>query len=299
MLSVFPDFLTRSRYALPLALLADLALAALALWLLVRLIWALWGATPQLAAGAPAPTSAAVAAPSTTPLASWHLFGNALPSLDPRRVARDAPQTGLKLVLHGVYASADPHVGRAIIGDEQGQERSYQSGDELPGGATLDQIYPDRVTLHRGAALEALSLPRDSASAAPAPRAAANLPGGAHPGSPPPFVNPMIAPAAAPDLARAGAALKRDPNELAREIQVLPVLENGKFAGVRLSGGKEAPLLAKLGLRPDDVITAVNGIALDSPARGTEIAASLQHAERARVTVRRNGQPVTLDVSTR
>jgi len=40
---------------------------------------------------------------------------------------------------------------------------------------------------------------------------------------------------------------------------------NGKMTGVRLSGGPEA-LVAKLGLKPDDVVTSVNGMPLDSPA---------------------------------
>jgi general secretion pathway protein C len=68
---------------------------------------------------------------------------------------------------------------------------------------------------------------------------------------------------------------------------------------VRLSSTKEAALLTKLGLKPDDVVTAVNGIALDNPARGAELAQTLQNAERASVTVRRGGRPVTFDVSLR
>ena len=41
MSSVLPDFLIRSRYAHALALSTNLALAALLLWLLVRLAWLL------------------------------------------------------------------------------------------------------------------------------------------------------------------------------------------------------------------------------------------------------------------
>jgi len=302
MSSVLPDFLIRSRYAHALALSTNLALAALLLWLLVRLAWVLLASNPVPGApGAPGGASRPVAAAPAeiqTPLASWHLFGNSMPAIDPRRAAQAAPESASRLKLHGVYASADPADGRAIIADEQGQERSYRVGDELPGGARLAEVHPDRVMLRVGVALEALSLPRDTPSAAVSRRGAgqaAALPGSAR--APAPFVNPSIAPPTNTALDRAAERLNRDPQQLARDIQVQPVLENGRFTGVRLTSTKEAALLARAGLQPDDVVTAVNGIPLDNPARGAELAQALQNADRASVTVRRGGRPMTLEVS--
>ena len=298
MSSVLPDFLIRSRYAHALALSTNLALAALLLWLLGRLAWVVLASNPV--PGAPGAASQAVAPAPVgiqTPLASWHLFGNALPAIDPRRAAQAAPESGSRLKLHGVYASEDPADGRAIIADEQGLERSYRVGDELPGGARLAEVHPDRVMLRVGVALESLSLPRDTPSAA-ASRGAntqAPLPGSTR--APAPFVNPSIAPPTNTALDRAAERLRRDPQQLARDIQVQPVLENGRFAGVRLTSTKEAALLARAGLQPDDVVTAVNGIPLDNPARGAELAQTLQNADRASVTVRRGGRPTTLEVS--
>ena len=76
MSSVYPDFLIRSRYAHALALSTNLALAALLLWLLVRLAWLLMGVNPVVrGAGAPAALPAQPAPEIRTPLASWHLFG--------------------------------------------------------------------------------------------------------------------------------------------------------------------------------------------------------------------------------
>jgi len=304
MSSVLPDFLIRSRYAHVLALSTNLALAALLLWLLVRLAWLLLASNPISGTpGGPNAASRPVApAPPEiqTPLASWHLFGNSLPAIDPRRAAQAAPESASRLKLHGVYASEDPAQGRAIIADEQGQERSYQVGDELPGGARLAEVHSDRVVLRVGVALESLTLPRDtpstaSAAAARGAAAQASLPGG--PRAQAPFVNPSIAPPTNTAVDRAAERLKRDPQQLARDIQVQPVLENGRFAGVRLSSTKEAALLARAGLQPDDVLTAVNGIPLDNPARGAELAQTLQNADRATVTVRRGGRPMTLEVS--
>jgi type II secretory pathway component PulC len=44
------------------------------------------------------------------------------------------------------------------------------------------------------------------------------------------------------------------------------------------------------------VVTAVNGIELDSPARAADVARTLANARSARVTVRRNGASQTLNV---
>ncbi|MDZ3824179.1 MAG: PDZ domain-containing protein, partial [Pseudoxanthomonas sp.] len=87
-----------------------------------------------------------------------------------------------------------------------------------------------------------------------------------------------------------------DPAELARQVQVLPVFENGRIAGVRLSGGAAAPLVERLGLRPDDIVTAVNGIDVRDPARAQEILASVRDAGRVSVTLRRDGNTQTLNV---
>ena len=198
----------------------------------------------------------------------------------------------------------DASSGRAIIADETGVEASYGVGDDVPGGAKLQGVYPDHVTLTRGGVAESLSLPPPGSGApytAPRNAAAASrapLPGASAtaPRANEPFVNPNI-------VTNPGswntATSKVDPNvaALAQNVQALPVMENGKFVGVRLAGGKDAALLAKLGLQPDDVVTVVNGIPLDNPARGAEVAASLQNATNASIIVRRNGKPVPLSVS--
>lgn len=303
------EFFLRHRLARPLALASIAALAALILLLLARIAWTLLelGAPPP--PPAPVPAAAPVAAPATS-LARWHLFGNPAPAVDARGLAESAPETALALVLHGVLAGADPAHGVAIIADAQGDERSYAVGATLPGNATLEAVYADRVALRRNGALESLRLrPPEDAAAAPAaanaaaPRMPLNtapapglLPGSAV--APAPFVTPSIAPMGQ-DFETITQKLGVDPARLAREVSVLPVMENGRFVGVRLGGGRDMPVIARLGLQPDDVVTAVNGIALDSPARAQEVARSLAGAEAVKVTVRRNGKTENLSASLR
>ena len=303
------EFFLRHRLARPLALASIAALAALILLLLARIAWTLLelGAPPP--PPAPVPAAAPVAAPATS-LTRWHLFGNPAPAVDARGLAESAPETALALVLHGVLAGADPAHGVAIIADAQGDERSYAVGAALPGNATLEAVYADRVALRRNGALESLRLrPPEDAAAAPAaanaaaPRMPLNtapapglLPGSAV--APAPFVTPSIAPMGQ-DFETITQKLGVDPARLAREVSVLPVMENGRFVGVRLGGGRDMPVIARLGLQPDDVVTAVNGIALDSPARAQEVARSLAGAEAVKVTVRRNGKTENLSASLR
>lgn len=302
------DLLLRHRHARAFAL-AALAAAAVALAIALARLGAV-----LLAFGAPA-------APPATPMtveqlvrgaesgaasvSSWHLFGNALPAADPRGIAA-APDTGLDLVLRGLFAGDDPKDGRAILVDGNGVERSVRPGDEVASGVTVDGIYPDRITLSRGGAIEALRLPRTEGGAAPAaagpggvtvqnrplppsmtPQAAGGtLPGMPAPGQP--FVTPNIATAGI-DWNATTAKLGVDAQQLAREVSVLPVLENGRFVGVRVQAGRDNPLAARLGLEPNDIVTEVNGIALDSPARAAEVARTLAQASSAEVTVRRDG----------
>ena len=96
MFDALPDLLLRSRHARTLALLVDALLLALLLWLSVRLIWMLLAGPGDPIGALPAGTTRAASA-QDAPLASWHLFGNALPVNDGRSVA--APSTGLRLSL--------------------------------------------------------------------------------------------------------------------------------------------------------------------------------------------------------
>jgi general secretion pathway protein C len=313
MLDVLPDLLLRHRHARTFARILSGAFVFAIVVVLAKLIWLLVRAQtatlpePELV---PLPAAAVEAPPS---VARWHLFGNALPALDPRALAT-APETSLALDLAGIVAQDDPKLGYAIIVDANGSQHVYAVGAQVAPGVTVDAVYADRVLLSRGGALETLRLPRAGSDVAAAPmpgpapqrlatpRAApppAALPGAAPSGVAPvqPFVNPALSMGV--DLDKTRAALGVDPAELARRVQVLPVMENGQFVGVRLAAGRDLPIIARLGLEPDDVVTAINGIAIDGPMRAQQIAESLRTADSASVTVRRNGKSETLSVSLR
>jgi general secretion pathway protein C len=202
-------------------------------------------------------------------LVSAHLFGEAAAT-----AAADAivPQTTMPLVLAGVLAADDPRGGFAIVGESAAAAKFYPVGATLPGGARLQGVYPDRIVIDRGGTLESLTLPKRPLAAGPPPA-------------------PSALPAPAADLGeRMRSAVQQNPNLLSNVIRAQQVMASGRQRGFRVYPGANPAAFARLGLRPGDLITAVNGTNLDDPARGDEILRTLGSAPEVRVTITRNGR---------
>lgn len=245
-----------------------------------RLLTDAFGAAETARSTAPAPAAPAAARWNAQSLLEAHLFGEASSG---SQDGSQAPATSLALVLSGILASEDPQQGYAIVGESAATARMYAVGGVLPGGVRLHSVYPDRVVLDRSGSLEALALPkRPLAGLAPAPVAA-----------------PAPAPAPDTQLEQMKQAMQRDPSALSEVIRAQQVLAGGRQKGFRVYPGNNPRAFSRLGLRPGDLITAVNGTPLDDPARGEEIMRTLGSAAQARVTLVRNGRDtdVVLDLA--
>lgn len=97
-------------------------------------------------------------------LAAAHLFGRAGAQ---REEPVTAPPPRPDWVLQGVFTGATPAAGSAIITTGRQPARLYQAGEQLPGGATLVEIYPDRVALDLDGAIHNLEFPAISAAGEP------------------------------------------------------------------------------------------------------------------------------------
>jgi general secretion pathway protein C len=150
----------------------------------------------------------------------------------------------------------------------------------LPGGTKLAAVYPDRVILDRNGARESLMLPRLSGGGAATP--AAYAPGA---GAPPASLADSVRQLMAQDPAAA--------NELLRPQ---PVFAGGSLRGYRVYPGRNRAQFARLGLQPGDLVTAVNGAALDDPNRGLEILRGIGAGSAVTLTIDRNGQQQQLAV---
>jgi general secretion pathway protein C len=218
--------------------------------------------------------------PALDSVARLHLFGQASPADRPTMVDIDAPETRLRLQLRGVVAAVPSGQGVALIASESGEERHYLPGAEIPGGATLEQVHPDRVVLSRAGRYELLRLPRDAPLSGDAPQG----------------------PAAQPGTGTGGASLPaetrrqwlEDPTALFDAVQVQPVMEGGSIHGFAISPRRDARMFREIGLRPGDVVTSVNGIAVAGMSDPTAIRDQLAGASEIRLDIERNGRPDTV-----
>ena len=270
-----------------LVLAVNLLLVLGLTWLLAQLTW-------QLLLPAPEPitplVNAAVVAPAQTiarggEVARLHLFGAAVTApAAVEEVPRDAPDTRLRLTLRGLFAAQDPEQALAIVADPGGDEKAYRIGDPLPGGAELREIHADRVILSRAGRYETLRLPQedpiDGVSREPTSRPAAGGAVSEDPGA---------------LLQQHRETLRTNPQSLISLVRPMPVQENGQLVGFRLLPGQDPSFLNKLGLRAGDIVTAINGLALDNPANGMQALQALQDETSLNLEIRRGQQNMTLN----
>ena len=259
-------------------------------WQLAKAVWLLLPSSEpaELPPVQPSARSAAPAAGggvSVDRIVAAHLFGRADPEAPQAVVSeeQDAPDTQLSLELRGTIAASEENRALAIIAERGGAERVYFLGDAVPGGASLHAVHLDRVLLRRGGRLEVLRLPRSEDS--PANRRASTV-------SPPRAAAPPVRAASVREIVQQSAA------GLTEVIRPQPVFKDGRQQGYRVYPGRQRQQFAQLGLRPGDLITQINGMALDDPARGMEIFRSLADATSVTVTVDRNGEIEMLTLNT-
>lgn len=253
-------------------------------WLLATMTWSLLAK--------PEPTGAALPETVTpTPqvnqqqalvrqLPNWHLFGEVAPEAAPVKtvVPVDAPDTRLKLSLHGTFSSDDSELARAIIADERRNEEMYAVGDILPGNAELSEIQADKVILLRGGRYEILRLPRDTItgdaggaviSAADASRVETT----------------------SERLRTLRQSLRQNPKSLFGLVRTIPKKDDqGKMVGYILQPGREPELFEQMGLKPGDVVTRINDVNLNNLASGMQALRSVQSGDTVSMTVLRGDQ---------
>jgi general secretion pathway protein C len=214
---------------------------------------------------------------------SAHLFGIA--KADPStQDPANAPLSSANLILAGTIATEDPKHGVAIISDG-GPSKVYLVGQNV-NGATLHSVYLDHVILDRGGTLETLLLPRQLAGDHNRPAPVRRI--GADPRT-----------VAAVDNIR--RMVQQDPGLLDQVMRTVPSYDNaaGKLRGFRAYPGRNRAIFNKLGLKPGDLVTAINGQALDDPQRSQEVFNTIQTSDHVTVTLERGGQKqdITLNIA--
>jgi general secretion pathway protein C len=221
---------------------------------------------------APAPAAALPVAPplDVAGLVNAHLFGSA--ATQATGDAANAPPSSMPLVLTGLFATQDPKEGMAIIGESAQTAKFVTVGQQVPGGAQLHSVYNDRAIIERGGVLESVFLPKSTGSSlamAPPP--------------PPPTGNEAV-------VERMRQMVSSDPGIIGQLMRPQAVFAGGKMRGFRVYPGANRQAFARLGLRPGDMVTAINGTPLDDKDRAQEVFNTLSSSTEARVSLTRNGR---------
>lgn len=270
------------RYESVLPRAVNLVLVVLSGVMLARLVWLVVPAPAATAAAMPAPAAdAGTARPDPQALVGAivgaGLFRAADAAAGPAPV--DAPETHLNLTLTGILFSQAPHYSVAIIEDAKGHERYYRPRDEVVDGVTLNAIYADRVILERGGRLETLSLAGEQAAHKAAAAAGDD------------------AATARPDLGQLRETLLQKPDSITQFVRLQPVYSDGALRGYRVYPGSKRSLFFSTGLRPGDLVTAINGVSLRDPGKGLAALNELSKAKSVNLTLTRLGQTRNLTIS--
>ena len=248
-------------------------------------------------------------------IANQHLFGQvkkvAAPVKSTPKVApvKTVQRVKLNLKLHGIvaYKSKD---GFALISSNNGRQKVYAKGDELEKakGVTVLEILPTKVVLNNNGQTEELLLPVKENKNKPKKAggygkfdpnkkykdySASNLP----PNSPPPRMNQQPSRNSVPNLENFRQQVMANPRKLMDIASTSPAVVGGKFKGFRIQPGRERKLFRQLGFRPNDIITEVNGIVIDSAGKGAMVLGELAQATEISVTVLRGGQQIFIQHS--
>lgn len=282
------------RHGARLPPLVVLLLSLLIAWQLATLLWLLVP-TPESARWRPAPVQPdpAPARPlSRVSLAEAHLFGEyRAGAVGDAASLANAPDTQLNFTLLGILSSSNDAESMALIAREGGDEAAFRIGDDVSPGVNLQAIFADRVILARNGRLETLRLDKDAPSNAAIINAAAD--------TAPAEAAAAGTPAAAEMLSQIRQQVMADPGRAASFIRVQPIAGEAGVRGYRVYPGPERGAFNAAGLKPGDVVTAINGTPLNDPGTALQLLQNLSSASTVSLAVERNGtiQSVNLSVN--
>ncbi|EKF74447.1 hypothetical protein A11A3_08500 [Alcanivorax hongdengensis A-11-3] len=212
----------------------------------------------------------------------WQLFGAYQAEPVTSDKPTEAPDTRLQLELLGVFQTPDSKKASAIIAQKGKEGELYHIGDSIPGNASLEEIYPDRVILRRAGRLETLRWSDTSLGGVVQTPSTDN-------------VSDNNAQADNDNAAGAGDSdLAKQRNQLVRQLGLEPVSQ-GSDQGYRLGSQAPKQLISQVGLKNDDVILSVNGYPLGAPDSDVQALRSYQETQQASIVVQRGDQQFTVN----
>jgi general secretion pathway protein C len=190
----------------------------------------------------------------------------------------------LPLLVTSTFPGRNAREGAASIGTRADTAVTISAGGTLANGARLVEVHADRVVLEMGGDRATLyvnsSQPpnliagRDRANRRVDASALIHVGGGARP--------------------KEVKALP--PSEAGRIVIVQPEYAKGQFRGIRLDPGERTAAFQSMGLKAGDILIAVDGLTVTSPASGEDFLGALDAGASVSVAIEREGALVYLTI---
>lgn len=251
-------------------------------WMLVDTIWLFLSGSPRIVSPddslpvlerTVATSGNASGSLSLDRVSAWELFG---PVQEQVATVVEAPETRLRLELLGVFQHPSDELASAIIAEQGKNGELYHVGDRLPGNATLERVYPDRVILMRAGQRETLRMKDELAE------------GVTRAVEPPPESRQE------PEQFVAGPEDYRQLQEQRQQAIEMLNLVLAEGGGYRVNA-TPPPDGRMIGLREGDIILSVNGFELGTEESDIAALASYQETQAVTVILIRDGQTITFN----
>ncbi|MDT0636207.1 type II secretion system protein GspC [Spectribacter hydrogenoxidans] len=263
--------------------LMRLVLAVLIGLAAAEFFWSAWPGPgfvePRAASGNTGEAQEAVSV-DVSRIASYELFGVKAQDDSADRSVIDAPETRLNLTLTGIVSSDRNGRSRALIRSDRGDQKPYSVGDTIANGVKLHDIYYNRVILDRGGRYETLTLEQEKAEGVERVAASED-----------------VSNEVAESLADVRNELLENPSKMSEYVRFRPHKVGGELKGYRIYPGSNRRLFQQVGLRPGELVTAVNGTPLTETRAAMNVLGNLAEADSLTVTLERGGEQRTVSVS--
>jgi len=212
---------------------------------------------------------------------------------EPEPVQEDVEETRLNLTLVGSFANAvDDKKAYAIIANGR-EQLLYRVDESIEGLNNVDliKVFADKVILNNRGKQEALLMYPEGGARSSASTSVASE-----------FVEREATSESASDSGSNAAQALANLNDTQRLQKISDVIrftrktENGRMIGFRVLPGRNRAGFEQTGLQLNDVVTAIDGSALDNLRTANEVYKEKRNATQASLTVLRDGGELTVDI---
>jgi general secretion pathway protein C len=170
------------------------------------------------------------------------------------------------------------------------EEHVVRSGEEIPGGGILQEVFRDHVRIRDGSGrVYVVSLDENSPATASGSADPGKLPADSTEGIRDVGENRWII------SSQAAQSAKDNMGEIMKQARLVPAGKDGQVEGFRVVMIRPRSLLWNLGLKRGDVIREVNGISLDNAEKALQVYQQLKEAQKISIVLQREDESLEFE----